>query len=250
MASIERSSSSVLTTLAFVEDNDDLREEMCFRLEREGYRVLACRDGIELDRVLKEEAQCRLVVLDRGLPGEDGLSIAMRLRRDHPGLGIVMLTARGRLTERVEGLAGGADAYLVKPVDFLEFVVVIESVLRRLASPEPTAAAGDWLLRFAALELVSPAGKVISLTGTEMRLLRELARAGGEPVERRRLVEALGEDFWQFDARRLDTAMSRLRSKLDEECDLTASPIKAVRNVGYVLAIPIREVAASGPLPA
>lgn len=239
----------MLTTLALVEDDDDLRDEMCFRLDLAGYRVRACRDGVELDRALQDE-RCRVVVLDIGLPGEDGLAITERLRRDRPGVGVVMLTARGRLDDRVEGLAVGADAYLVKPAAFSELQAVIESVLRRLRRSEDEGVVkAPWLLRYSALELVTPAGTVVSLTGTEVRLLRALARAGGEAVARRTLVEALGEDFWQFDPRRLDTAMSRLRTKVEEACSDARSAIKAVRGVGYVLSIPMKEAGNDSAVP-
>lgn len=225
--------------LALVEDDEDLRDEMCFQLGRAGFDVFGCEDGASLDRHLASSG-CELVVMDLGLPGEDGLSISARLRASRPGLGLVMLTARGRLQDRLDGLDRGADAYLVKPVDTRELIAVIQTVLRRLAAPASPLGRQEWLLRYRSLEIVSPEGRVISISGMEVILLRELAKTGTEVVARRQLIEALGHDYLLFDQRRLDTAMSRLRHKL-EEVSPDKSPIRAVRGVGYVFATPLRE---------
>lgn len=229
----------MMTSIALVEDDEDLRDEMCFQLCRAGFSVFGCEDGVSLDRHLREHG-CALVVLDLGLAGEDGLSIATRLRLERPELGIVMLTARGRLQDRLSGLECGADAYLVKPVDIRELIAVIQTVVRRLVSPAPAPGRQEWLLRARSMEIVSPDGTVVSISGMEATLLREMATQGMDVVPRRQLIEALGHDYLLFDQRRLDTAVSRLRHKLDEVCP-EKSPIRAVRGVGYVFAMPLRE---------
>src|SRR5690606_8788613 len=106
-----------LSRVIVVEDNKDLREEIVFHLRHAGHEAVEAGDGRALDAALATGPKPEVVVLDIGLPGEDGFSIATRLRRDHPCIGIVMLTARGLIDDKLQGLSLGADAYLVKPVD-------------------------------------------------------------------------------------------------------------------------------------
>ncbi len=223
--------------LALVEDNPDLRDDLHFHLERAGHHVVPLADGKALDAHLAV-APCDLVLLDLGLPGEDGLSIASRLRQARPELGIVMLTARGLLQHRLEGLESGADAYLVKPVELQELKAVLGTVLRRIrlaATPQP-----GWSLHTSTLTLVSPAGERTVLTSTEFALLQAMAHKAPEAVERRTLIEQVfGEDYLGFDPRRLEAALSRLRRKLQPDGD-AESPIRSVRNIGYLFAAPIR----------
>src|SRR5690606_2100697 len=111
--------------------NPDLLDELAFHLRRQGHGVAALPDGVALDAHLAG-AEVDVLVLDLGLPGEDGLSIARRLRRTQPGIAIAMLTARGQLDDRLLGLNSGADIYLVKPVDMRELSAVVESLYRRV----------------------------------------------------------------------------------------------------------------------
>ncbi len=119
--------------VGLVEDNLDFRAEVHFHLSRAGFAISLVSDGRDLDDQLQCHP-CDLLVLDLGLPTEDGRAIATRLRLSHPGVGIVMLTARGALTDRLDGLERGADAYLVKPVDMRELAVTLRSVHRRLGA--------------------------------------------------------------------------------------------------------------------
>lgn len=223
--------------VGLVEDNADFRAEVAFHLRRAGLAVVLESDGGDLDAQLARHP-CDLLVLDLGLPAEDGLSIATRLRHRQPGLGIVMLTAWSELSDRLTGLAQGADAYLVKPVDMRELVAVLLSLHRRLATP-PASAPGTWRLVPATLELRSPQGTAVSLTVIELALLRQLATVAPEPVPRRALAAAIGHPELDFDDRRLEVHFSRLRRKLDTafaEQDL----IRAARGRGYLFAAPLR----------
>lgn len=225
--------------IAVVEDNEDLRDEVVFHLRRMGHAVTGLPDGAALDRHLAAEP-ADVLVLDLGLPGEDGLSIARRLGVSHPRLAIAMLTARGQLEDRLVGLDSGADIYLVKPVDMRELSAVCESLYRRLNRVEvPERPAEGWQLDVQSLELVPPGGAAILLTPTEFKLMKVLAEAAPEPARRSDLAAAMGHPELDFDFRRLETALSRLRRKIEMQSG-EATTLRSARNVGYVFAAPIR----------
>ena len=113
-----------------VEDEDGLREELCEFLRLSGMEATGVSCGQALFAHL-ESHPCDAVVLDINLPGEDGFRLTPRLRQ-RPGLGVVMVTSRAGLDDRVRGLKTGADAYMVKPIDLLELVATLESVCRRI----------------------------------------------------------------------------------------------------------------------
>jgi DNA-binding response OmpR family regulator len=224
-----------MTRIGLIEDNLDYRAEVAFHLRRAGFNITLESDGTRIDAQLAE-FPCDLLVLDLGLPVENGLDIARRLRQQQPGLGIVMLTARGGLDDRLTGLEEGADAYLVKPVDMRELVATLHSVHRRLtASALPTE---GWSLMPDTLSIGSPAGKAVALTATEMDLLKCLAAATPEPVSREALATAMGHSEPDFDFRRIEVAFSRLRKKI-ETTTAGESPIRAARGRGYVFAAPV-----------
>ncbi len=224
--------------IALVEDHPDLREEIEFHLGRLGHAITGLADGAALQRHLATEV-VDVLLLDIGLPGEDGLSIAGRLRRAHPQMGIAMLTARGQLEERLAGLGSGADIYLVKPVDMRELAAVIESLHRRLYRVDAPPRHNAWQLDGQTLELVSPAQVAVMLTPTEFNLMRALAEAAPQPATRAALAAAMGHPEFDFDHRRLETALSRLRRKIELRCG-EASPLRSARSIGYVFAAPLR----------
>jgi DNA-binding response OmpR family regulator len=241
LAAVHAAGGSRVIHVALVEDNPDLREEVVFHLTRHGHAVAGLPDGRALDAHLARHA-VDVLILDLGLPGEDGIGIAQRLRHTHPALAIAMLTARGQLEDRLLGLASGADIYLVKPVDMRELSAVVESLYRRLqrgtAAPPAPDAAPIWRLDAYTMELRSPRRESVMLTPSEFQLLRELAQAAPEPVTRARLAGAIGHPEPDFDYRRLETAMSRLRKKIDARCSDGGS-LRSARNIGYVFAAPI-----------
>jgi DNA-binding response OmpR family regulator len=219
----------VMIRIAVVEDNEDFRDEVLFHLHHAGYEVTGLADGAALDRYLIDHA-CEVLVLDLGLSGEDGLAIARRLA-GRPDLGIVMLTARGALDDRLAGINGGADAYLVKPVDFRELVTVVKGVARRLRLAIATRTA--WRVRTQCPELIAPDEQAIPLTEAEWRLLRALAESHGEAVCRDRLIHVLGHRRHVYDERRLEALVSRLRAKLTAHGDAGSMLLRSVRCVGY-----------------
>ena len=231
--------------IAVVEDNADLLDDVVFHLERAGYRVAGYPHGAALDADLAGLAPFdpQLLVLDLGLPGEDGLAIARRLRRARPPLGIVMLTARTALDDRIAGHDSGADNYLCKPVEMEELIAVVGARARRLVPTderrgEGAAGAAAWRYLVARHTLIAPAGEEIELTASEATLIRLLAAADGQQASRNQLVAALGQDHITYDYRRLEAIVSRLRRKLDRHA-APARPLRALRNQGYVFLEPL-----------
>jgi DNA-binding response OmpR family regulator len=227
-----------LIRVALVEDDIDLLDDTVFALRDEGLHVVACSDGRSLDLHLPHES-FDVVVLDIGLPGENGLSIARRLRRTHPRLGIVMLTARTTSRDRVQGMEEGADVYLSKPADMRELALVIQALARRLGVGQESGGRSIALLVEENI-LLTATDERIELTPSETLILCRLARATGRQATRRQLIEAFGAAYFDYDERRLEAIISRLRRKL-EAAGLPANSVTALRGIGYMLQIPIAQ---------
>jgi DNA-binding response OmpR family regulator len=214
--------------IAVVDDIPELREDLCFHLRQAGHQVEAASDGRTLTALLPRFAP-HIVVLDLGLPGgEDGLQIAARLRAQQPDIGIIMLTGRTALHERLTGHRHGADHYLTKPVQIDELVLVVGVLERRLAPP----VSQGWTLTVASLTLTSVCGSAITVTQSEAKVLEAMARAPQRQCSRRQLAAALGEDWDCYDERRLEALVSRLRRKLTDAGGKEA-PLRAMRGQGY-----------------
>jgi DNA-binding response OmpR family regulator len=213
-----------------VEDEVALREEIVFHLQRDGHSVTGVGSAAALYRHLAI-APVDLIVLDLGLPDEDGLSVAAHVRA--LGCGLVMLTARSAMEDRIRGLQQGADAYLAKPVDFGLLLATIASVFRRLgAAPVAPVPFAEWRLDRANWRLHSPDGQAIPLTAKEASLLKMLFVAPGVAVDRRILMRSLQAGADDFDARRLEALVSRLRHKVLHHTPLQL-PVKTVHGIGY-----------------
>lgn len=224
-----------------VEDNALLREEVSVYLRRAGMAVRAVESGDELDRRLSA-APADVVVLDLGLPVEDGTLIARRLRDSYPAMGIIMVTARGRVEERVLGYATGADIYLVKPVDYSELEAAIRALLRgRRDSPAPIQPDGYkiaqqtvWRLNVLARRLTAPSGARIDLTHTEVDALCCLHEGRGQPVSRIEIAARLEGGTGQIHNRYIDQIISRLRRKIASRSGHEA-PLRSAYGQGYFL---------------
>ena len=186
-----------LLCIGLLEDDADFREELALGLGGYGFRVaFACDNAAAFYRRLQEQP-CDIVILDAHLPGEDGFSVATRLRALSP-VGIVMLTGRSALEDRVRGLEGGADVYMTKPVDLLELSSVIRSLARRMRlakAPRPadaetrTPAESSWSLQDGGWILVAPDGASLHLSAQERTFLMALMDAAGSAVSRQALAE-------------------------------------------------------------
>lgn len=231
------SPSSPLNIL-IVEDNETLRESLVDALGSVGHH--AC--GVDCAEAVPETSdlgQIDIAILDLNLPGEDGLSLAGRLRVTHPDLGIIMLTARVNSADKAAGYAGGADMYLTKPASLAELQLAIRALARRLkpvkAARQPTALRLDPLHR----ALHTPDGHAISLTAHEAALLVAFARAAQHTLETWQIAEILGMNVAQLNKPALELHIVRLRKKLLQP-QSQGSPIQAVRGRGYQLCVQLQ----------
>ncbi len=222
-------------TIVVVEDNDVLREEMVCFLTRPGWQAYGVDSGEQLNEWLVEHT-AHIAVLDVNLPYEDGYSISERLRRSHPDIGIVMLTARVRPADRSEGYQSGADVYLTKPTNTAELIAVIDNLGRRLYRQEPE----HFVLDRIACSLVSPGGQRCSLTQSELRLLELMTLAPGREVDIDYLLFSMsGREERPSSREGLAALISRLRTKCKQTLGID-NLVVASRGVGYRLAVSLR----------
>jgi len=206
-------------------------------LSSQGFRVTGCADAISLWRHLSV-AGCDVIVLDVGLPGENGLSVANHLRAAS-NVGIVMLTGYDTNADQARGLRSGADAYLTKPVDYEVLTATVQNIGRRVrALPVPTrtvlSSEGVWKLAANGWKLCTPDHHEVMLTAYERSLLRCLVAAEGKPADREALISAMTDDVHNFDLHRLEMVIYRLRRKVAAASEWTL-PLQAVRGVGYLI---------------
>ncbi len=231
-------------TILLVDDDEEIRRLTADLLGREGFVVELAADGREMDRVM-ERVQPDLAVLDLMLPGEDGLSICRRLRTTG-NMPILMLTAKSDETDRVVGLEIGADDYVVKPFGPRELLARIRALLRR-ATAAPVQAATrrfafeGFVIDLDARQLTGAGGDLIALTSAEFDLLSCFVLRPRRVLSRDQILDwTHGRSADPFD-RTVDILVSRLRKKLDAlspGCNL----INTVRNGGYLLTVPVRQV--------
>lgn len=230
------------STILVVEDEAFLRDSLVEFLGARGYDAAGAGTKQEADRML-EERNFRLLLLDINLPDGNGLAVARRLReRSGLGVGIIVLTCRGTVADRVTGLDSGADAYLVKDADLLEIDATIRSVLRRLPQPagavsEPSAVparAGEgWHLPPNSPVLQTPHGTTVVLTPSEHAFLISLLQRPGEPVSRAEIAQGM-DRMPNWTLRNLDSLVRRLRHKV-KAADGAVLPVRMVYGRGYSL---------------
>ena len=215
-----------------IEDAQDLRVELVDYLQFAGYDALGVGSVAQMQEVLARDASTwpwQVLVLDLGLPDGDGLKAAQQMRAQHGlAFGLVMATARGHVDDRIAGLRSGADAYMVKPVDLRELAATIDQLAKRLSAP-------GWGLDQGSKVLTAPNGLQVELTGAENLLLHALMSANGQVLEREQLCRALAPGGDPSDTRRLDTLISRLRTKVETQTH-SVLPIQTFRNLGYAYA--------------
>jgi two-component system OmpR family response regulator len=231
--------------IAVLDDELEITRLLANYLQGQGFRVSQTHDGRSLLRLMAEDPP-QLVLLDLGLPGEDGFSIARELR-EHFHCGLVIVTGRGDAIDKVVGLEIGADDYVTKPFDLRELLARIKAVLRRtLAAPAPAVGAGarpkhgfaGWELDVAARRLLDPERREVALTSGEFDLLRTFVEHAGRVLSRDFLLEQTrGREAAPFD-RTIDVQVGRLRRKLEKDSD-DPQIIKSVRGAGYILVAPV-----------
>jgi DNA-binding response OmpR family regulator len=218
-----------------VEDEPSMRIALQDALEAEGYRVLIATDGhAGLERALKEKPD--LLLLDVMLPKLNGFELCAQLRRVANPVPVLMLTAKGRVRDRVAGLDSGADDYLVKPFDTEELLARIRSLLRR--TQRQTQALEKLQLGPAEIDLVKQLAwrrqEPLHLSAKEFAMLRLMAQTPGEPVSRERFLDVV----WGYTSfpttRTVDNYIAFLRSKLEDDPE-NPRWIQTVRGIGYRL---------------
>jgi len=225
--------------IAIVEDEPVLRDELAFQLRLFGHTVETFASAGHFYRYLAV-SRVAVAILDIGLPDEDGLSICRHLRAHDKQIGIVFVTARSQRQDRLQGLEGGADAYLVKPVDLDELILTLNRLrdrfnnARNTQTTGGTAAAGNWQLNLDTASLIAPNGSRVALTLNELQLMRLLHARAPQPCTPMELGLAMGMLPDEFDKHRIEVVISRLRTKIVRTAGMNI-PIRAHRGQGYSL---------------
>jgi two-component system, OmpR family, response regulator len=243
--------------IAILDDEADITQLLATYLGSHGFRISQHHDGPSLMALMAADAP-DLVLLDLGLPGEDGFTIARRLR-ERWNCGLVIVTGRGDAVDKVVGLEIGADDYVTKPFDLRELLARIKAVLRRLHAERGAVTAGaaaasaanhsnhaasahhseryrfaGWLLDRRARRLLAADGTEVALTSGEFDLLSVFVQHPGRVLSRDFLLESTrGREAAPFD-RTVDVQIGRLRKKLEDDPQ-APKLLKSVRSAGYVL---------------
>ena len=220
--------------ILLVEDEPDIAMVVADLLRAEGHDVTVARDGsVGLERALSGSYD--LLVLDVFLPGLDGFEICRAVRQQGHDGGILMLTARGQVKDRVEGLQIGADDYVVKPFDADELIARVDALLRRVQKSELTPVMqvefGSNRADFVSMTFTRH-GKSVALAGKEAELLRFLINRRGQVLSRELILQQVWKEQVHITARTVDVHIAWLRQKLEDD---PGSPkhIQTVRGEGY-----------------
>jgi len=222
--------------LLVIEDDMRTADYVTKGLQEAGHVVDATANGAD-GLSLAVSNQYDLLVVDRMVPGLDGLSVVRALRSSHSHVPVIFLSSVGSVDDRVEGLEAGADDYLVKPFAFSELIARINALIRR-----PPMQAESTVLKVGDLELdvvrrtVRRAGQTIDLQPREFTLLEVLMRSTGRVQTRTMLLERVWDFNFDPQTSVVETHISRLRAKIDKPFGLPL--LHTVRNVGYSLHVP------------
>ena len=213
-----------------VEDETALRDSLKLDLSAAGHAVDAAGDGEEgLFAAL--EYPIDVAIIDLGLPKLSGLELIRRLRAAGKSYGVLVLTARDRWQDKVEGLSAGADDYVAKPFHFAELQARLGALLRRSSGwSTPLLHCGPLVLDTRA-QAVAVHGTPVELTSFEYRLLEHLMLHAGEVISKTELTEKLYEQDFERDSNVIEVLIARLRRKLDPEDEI--KPIETLRGRGY-----------------
>ncbi|NBF07988.1 heavy metal response regulator transcription factor [Pseudomonas sp. Fl4BN1] len=217
-----------------IEDEPKTADYLHQGLTESGYIVDRANNGVD-GLHLVEQQPYELVILDINLPGKDGWQVLQHMHRQHPAR-VMMLTARGRLEDKVKGLDMGADDYLVKPFQFPELLARVRTLMRR---SEPVAQ--PQVLQVADLQLdprrhrAYRGDRRIDLTTKEFTLLHVLMRHSGEVLTRTQIISLVWDMNFDCDTNVVEVSISRLRAKIDDASEVKL--IHTLRGVGYVLEV-------------
>lgn len=221
----------------FVEDDADFRQGLADYLRLRSIDVTEASCGLEYYKATRDR-RYDVAIVDVNLPDISGFDLARDLSANG-ATGVVMLTARDEIVDRIHGRSAGADSYLTKPVDGEELILTIQNLVRRMKQDRQGAVEPPvWHLCLPAQRLISPDAQEIPLTGRELLLMEHFARAAyGSTISRSVLVQSLGYGNLAPESRSLDAVVRRLRQKtLDLGCDL---PLQSVHAVGIRFLAPL-----------
>jgi DNA-binding response OmpR family regulator len=222
-----------MLNITIIEDHTALRRALEDVLRANGHRVTAY-DSAEAMQAAADLDKIDILVLDLNLPGEDGISMAKRLRLARPGIGIVMLTARGAPSERQIGYDSGADIYLTKPSSGAELTAAINALARRIG--QKAASAPEVVLDPRAMTLTGPQ-TTVALSASEVELLMAFAKAEDNRLHSS-FIAGIGAGEAEITKATMEVRIVRLRKKL-MTAGVASQPIKAVRNFGYQMSTTI-----------
>lgn len=211
-----------------IEDNESISDVICINLENAGYGYQAVYDGIEAEKILLENRNIDMVLLDIMLPGRDGFSLLELIREKQ--IPAICLTAVSDVDSRIKGLKGGAEDYVVKPFDIRELMIRIEKVMQRIRKPE-TFGIGSIIVNTTE-HCVLKDGEVIMLKPKEYDLLLYLYEHRGSAITREELLNSVWGESFIGESRTVDVHIGLLRKKLGLD-----SGIRTIPKVGYLLEV-------------
>lgn len=217
-----------------IEDYEALREAICDALSQDGHEVV----GVSMAEEVDDEPTgfvSDLYIIDINPPGEDGFSLAKRIRRSQPDVGIVIVSARSSVDDRVGGYRSGANIYLTKPLSLEELRAVVDGIVQRIVIIEASRVSAVILSPLKML-VTGPSGTV-RLTQPEVLVLAALSRAPQRDLEHWQVAAHLGSGE-EISKENLEVKLGRLRKKL-VACGAEAPAIQSLRGIGYRLTIPI-----------
>ena len=225
-----------------VETDEEVRTALADRLRREGFDADAFGTALEFYRAMAADTY-DIAMIDIDLPDEHGLSIASWLR-ERDGVGIIVMTPRGDLEDRLAIRRSGADIYLLKPVDGDEMVEGVRNLTRRIVHgthprKDRDVAPSDWFFDPSQWTLQAPDGETTRLTAAEMKFVQCLLSEPGAPLPRQHLCAALGYSEAKTSDRNLEALVRRLRRKI-EASGARRAPIQTVHGKGYLFSGRVR----------
>ncbi len=210
-----------MSHIGILEDSEVLRVELAGFFFQRGHTVYQAGTLAEFWPLMEH---IELAILDINLPDGEGFDAAKRMRAEKPRSAIILLTARQKLEDKLNGLNGGADVYLGKPFKLLELEAYVNSLLRKVGQ--------GWRLCSQRRALLSPSGQQLLLKPPEYQICELFADHADAVIDKRTMVEALGHDWCSYDLRRLDKLISRLRLRW-ETLQAEPFPLRTEFKAGY-----------------
>lgn len=207
-----------------VEDEQSIRDLIALNLKMAGWEVLEADSAEKGLALLKASGGSELALLDVMLPGMNGFSLCENIRRDHPDMGIIILSAKGQEADKVKGLSIGADDYMTKPFSVNELVARLEALARRVQRTSPTASAGvgeqlvsGQFVLDQKSRILYKAGKPVDLTQVEFQIMELFFQNPGTAMVREKILEGVWGENYFGDVKIVDVNIRRLRMKIEDE---------------------------------